>query len=125
MHVFSVKGIFFFNFIICVFWNIITIKNGGNPVYRSKLRLHSATHSTNQKPYVCEQCGKGFNWIASFQVTVCPRNSDRFYIVTYYIKRVTTSWTDSMYCNSRVMSPKFNLLKYCNCIYKVEYSRHN
>ena len=27
--------------------------------------------------------------------TACPRNSDQFYIVTYYIKWVTTSWTDS------------------------------
>ena len=25
----------------------------------------------------------------------CPRSSDSFYIVTYYIKWVTTSWTDS------------------------------
>ena len=27
--------------------------------------------------------------------TVCPRSSDPFYIVTYYIKLVTTSWTHS------------------------------
>ena len=27
--------------------------------------------------------------------TVCPGNSDPFYIVTYYIKWVTTSWTYS------------------------------
>jgi len=27
--------------------------------------------------------------------TVCPRSSDQFYVVTYYIKWVTTSWTDS------------------------------
>ena len=27
--------------------------------------------------------------------TVCPRSSDPFYIVTYYIKWVTTSWTQS------------------------------
>ena len=26
-------------------------------------------------------------------LTVCPRSSDPFYIVTYYIKWVTTSWT--------------------------------
>ena len=24
--------------------------------------------------------------------TICPRSSDPFYIVTYYIKLVTTSW---------------------------------
>ena len=28
--------------------------------------------------------------------TVCPRSSDLFYIVTYYIKQVTTSWTYSI-----------------------------
>ena len=28
--------------------------------------------------------------------TICPRSSDPFYIVTYYMKRVTTSWTDGM-----------------------------
>ena len=28
--------------------------------------------------------------------TVCPGSSDQFYVVTYYIKRVTTSWTYSM-----------------------------
>ena len=27
-------------------------------------------------------------------VTVCPRSSDPFYIVIYYKKWVTTSWTD-------------------------------
>ena len=27
--------------------------------------------------------------------TVCPRSSDPFYIVSYYIKWVTTSWTNS------------------------------
>ena len=34
-------------------------------------RLHSLKHST-QKPYVCEECGKGFNYISSFQVSYCP-----------------------------------------------------
>ena len=28
--------------------------------------------------------------------TVCPRSSDPFYIVSYYIKWVTTSWTYSI-----------------------------
>ena len=28
--------------------------------------------------------------------TVCPRSSGPFYVVTYYIEWVTTSWTDSM-----------------------------
>ena len=29
--------------------------------------------------------------------TVCPRSSYPFYVVTYYIKWVTTSWTHSVY----------------------------
>ena len=29
--------------------------------------------------------------------TMCPRSSDPFYVVTYYMKLVTTSWT---YCKS-------------------------
>ena len=29
--------------------------------------------------------------------TVCPRSSDPFYIVSYYIKWVTTSWTDGSF----------------------------
>ena len=31
--------------------------------------------------------------------TVWPRSSDSFYIVTYYIKWVTTSWTYSKFLN--------------------------
>ena len=30
------------------------------------------------------------------QNTVCPRSSDPFYLVTYFIKWVTTSWTNSI-----------------------------
>ena len=35
--------------------------------------------------------------------TVCPRSSGPFYVVTYYIKWVTTSWTHStlLYYNSK------------------------
>ena len=29
--------------------------------------------------------------------TICPRSSDPFYVVSYYIKWVTTSWTHSTY----------------------------
>ena len=28
--------------------------------------------------------------------TVCPRSSDPFYVVSYYIKWVTTSWAHSI-----------------------------
>ena len=33
----------------------------------------------------------------NFKRTVCPGSSDPFYIVTYYMKWVATSWTYSMY----------------------------
>ena len=33
-------------------------------------------------------------YIEMYERTVCPRSSDPFYIATYYIKWVTTSWTD-------------------------------
>ena len=37
------------------------------------------------------------NEMSSIHVlTVCPRSSDPFYIVSYYIKWVTTSWTYSI-----------------------------
>ena len=36
--------------------------------------------------------------------TVCPGSSDPFYIVSYYIKWVTTSWTHSIY-RSQVLLP--------------------
>ena len=31
----------------------------------------------------------------SYQNTICPRSSDPFNVVTYYIQRVTNSWTHS------------------------------
>ena len=34
-----------------------------------------------------------FLWVYILPNTVCPRISDPFYIVTYYIKWLTTSWT--------------------------------
>ena len=35
-------------------------------------------------------------WMAQMSIyTVCPRSSDPSYLVTYYIKCVTTSWSDS------------------------------
>ena len=35
--------------------------------------------------------------MASQGYTVCPRSSDSFYILTYYIKWVTISWTHSIF----------------------------
>ena len=48
--------------------------------------------------------------------TVCPSSSDPFYIVSYYIKWVTTSWTHSIsLCHLKICSLTFNWLKvWCN-----------
>ena len=45
--------------------------------------------------------------------TVCPISSDPFYIVTYYIEWVTTSWT---YCITKLQS--YNARRLDN-IYKL------
>ena len=36
-----------------------------------------------------------FAYDFEFGATVCPRSSYPFYILSYYIRRVTTSWTNS------------------------------
>ena len=33
--------------------------------------------------------------LSSNKLTACQRSSDKFYLLSYYIKRVTTSWTHS------------------------------
>ena len=38
--------------------------------------------------------------------TMCPRRSDPFYIVSYYIKWVTTSWTHSNLVDVRIQIEK-------------------
>ena len=37
-----------------------------------------------------------FTVLLDIHTTVCPRSSDPFFIVSYYIKWITTSWTYSM-----------------------------
>ena len=41
------------------------------------------------------------------QNTVCPGSSDPFYIVSYYIKWVTNSWTHSTYLFKKPDSDPF------------------
>ena len=42
-----------------------------------------------------------FYIIYFFGLYVCPRSSDPFYVVTYYIKWATTSWTYNNYGDFR------------------------
>ena len=46
----------------------------------------------SEKKYMSLLCEK-YTYIS----TICPRSSDQFYIVSYYINWVTTSWTNSTY----------------------------
>ena len=41
-------------------------------------------------------CKPNFTYLNDLKTTRCPRSCDPFYIVSYYIKWVTTSWTYSM-----------------------------
>ena len=46
-----------------------------------------------------------YNYIENIpnnEPSVCPRSSDPFYVVTYYLKWVTTSWTYSINKEQRV-----------------------
>ena len=58
-----------------------------------KIRSEPCPQKTTQIKY-----GSKYNWyISTFYIsTVCPGSSDLFYIVSYYIKWVTTSWTHSV-----------------------------
>ena len=45
----------------------------------------------------------------------CTRSNDSFYIVSYKIKRVTTSWTHTIYeviVDKMIRNPGFSLLKF-------------
>ena len=44
--------------------------------------------------------------------TVCPRSSDPFYVVTYYIEWVTTSWTHSSEYNECTQCTMYILYTY-------------
>ena len=64
-----------------------------------KLKTHMSTHTQGLK--TCEICHAEVRIYVLFklrdqQATVCQRSSDPFYIVTYYIKWVTTSLTHSI-----------------------------
>ena len=47
--------------------------------------------------------------------TVCPRGSDPFYIVSYYIKRVTFSWTYSTFFSKENFTLLSLLVSYIFC----------
>ena len=56
--------------------------------------------------------------------TVCPTSIDPFYIVTYYTKWATTSWTSSICCKSFLFLAAKNPAKFClatvSCLPSVE-----
>ena len=52
-------------------------------------------------------------------LTICPRSSDPFYIASYYIKWVTTSWTHSIYFIFLLEATKKNNLDWGHDVSKV------
>ena len=52
------------------------------------------------------------------QNTMCPRSSDPFYIVSYYIKWVTTSWTHSSWAPCQDVWPVLTLNQK-DCLLKI------
>ena len=69
------------------------------------LKSNNSTYpfSYNYRPSVNNKnemiSGMWYTVTLGFWCTVCPRSSDPFYIVRYYINRVTTSWTESSSCS--------------------------
>ena len=59
--------------------------------------------------------------------TICPRSRDSFYIVSYYIKWITTSWTHStmilLFDISMVRS--ISLSFHPSCLWKVDHHSFN
>ena len=52
--------------------------------------------------------------------TVCPSSSDPFYIVAYYIKWVTTSWTHSIHFRiGEVRSGRYSLWMIANLLIQI------
>ena len=68
-------------FLICVEKIIIILRQGSLHAVRRSVRLLEPLDPKSRKAMVCTVH------------TMCPRSSYPFYIVTYYIKWVTTSWT--------------------------------
>ena len=59
-----------------------------------QLENKSSTHSTNSDYIYVKQM---FSFFHLKLHIVCPRSSYPFYIISYYIKWVDTSWTYSIY----------------------------
>ena len=66
------------------------------------------------------RCSQSWNWeniplsitLTWTTGTVCLRSSDPFYIVTCYIKWVTTSWTDGTTLRRRSNDPFYQVTHY-------------
>ena len=61
------------------------------------------------------------NRINDNEYTVCPRSSDSFYVVTYYIKWVTTSWTYSSNKYIDVVSLISNKRHFSGHVFQLKY----
>ena len=62
---------------------------------KTKSSTHSQTNGNKNERTLVGVAVKKYSF--SYSTTVCPGSSDPFYVVTYYIQWITTSWTYSMY----------------------------
>ena len=62
--------------------------------------------------WICWQEGH-FGETRQTGCTICPRSSDPFYIVSYFIKWVTTSWTHSIGWRKCMWIAKSRRFVYC------------
>ena len=57
--------------------------------------IHCANDFATQTKYHIDWARERYTDFENYtNTTVCPRSSDPFYVVNYYIKWVTTIWTD-------------------------------
>ena len=79
-------------------------KNLMNVELQYRFTVIYETHSTfwafsKKKKTRTSGGGKKFLHFSTLELTVCPRSSYLIYKVSFYVKWVTTSWTDSKYLN--------------------------
>ena len=65
-------------------------------IYIQYTCIFSVPIQKNDYTYTAMSCSKSVWLLSCHLTTVCPGSSDPFYVVTYYIKLVNTSWTHSL-----------------------------
>ena len=74
------------------------------PEHRGHLRAHGGGHHQPRRQIQGQGIGSGPNSRIHEIYTVCPRSSAPFFIGSYSIKWVTTSWTHSISQNEFIFT---------------------